>query len=654
MKLSQNRRQNNLKENTKKLLSRLAIPLWLLALLCLDLLFRKTYGYVGGKSWQDLTALLFTGLWLLLFGGLALLLPRWGGRILILLTTLLSCLLTVVHAVMYHLFGNFFGFPDLLYAGDGAAFFSFRYLQMRKLLLAGVLLTLAAGILAAVFLPKHRREKKMVWRRVIAGALMALLAAGGLHWQSRSLTVEVQLRDEMGWSVALQEEEQSGTPEQIAYSQFKNPNVCLPLTGLYQYTARDLAKTFFSSASQDKAKALERLEAWHDARVPHADNAMTGALRGKNLIMIMVESLDTWMLREDVTPNLCALRDQSVDLIHHYTPLYLNAGTFSTEFSSLTGIIPPMSGVSTDAYVENSLPAALPRLFAREGYRVNSFHAANATIYNRGAIHKNLGFEEYHNHVMMGMENYYLDSQMLNGFDQMVSDREPFFSFIITYSGHGPYDETMDVAAAPHLAQARAAVEASGIRASADTLEQYTRALAQIMETDAFIGGLMEKLEAAGLAENTAIIVYGDHYGKYLTDTDFLLELKGVENRNLLCNTPLLIWSKDLEPRKLEKYTATVDLFPTICNLFGLEVDLRCFVGEDAFSQEGGVVYWRDSSVWDGKTYLDGTQTAALSPEQRELVSRAHAMLELSWSSFQYDWFSVHDPLMDTAADKSE
>jgi hypothetical protein len=74
-----------------------------------------------------------------------------------------------------------------------------------------------------------------------------------------------------------------------------------------------------------------------------------------------------------------------------------------------------------------------------------------------------------------------------------------------------------------------------------------------------------------------------------------------------------------------------VDLFPTICNLFGLEVDLRCFVGEDAFSQEGGVVYWRDSSVWDGKTYLDGTQTAALSPEQRELVSRAHAMLELSY-----------------------
>ena len=637
------------REKLKNLMSRLAIPLWLLALLCLDLLFRKTYGYVGDADWRAETPLYFTVLWLLLLAGLVLLLPRWGGRTVILLSTVLSCLLTVVHAVMYHLFGNFFGFSDMLYAGDGAAFFSFQYLQMRKLLLAGVLLTLAAGILAFIFLPKHKKEKKQVRCRVMAGLAALILAAGGLYWMNRRLTVELQIRDEMGWAVALNEAEQKGTPEQIAYSQFKNPNACLPLTGLYQYTARDLVKTFFSAASQNKAEAIRRLEAWHDAGASHTDNEMTGTLRGKNLIMIMVESLDTWMLREDVTPNLCALRAQSVDFAHHYSPLYLNAGTFSTEFCSMTGVIPPISGVSTNAYVENSLPAALPRLFAREGYRVNSFHSANGVIYNRAAIHKNLGFEEYHNYQLMGMEDYMLDSQMLNGFDLMVSRDQPFFSFIITYSGHGPYNEDQGNIAAPHLEKAREVAAASGVTASADTFEQYTRALAHIMETDAFIGGLMEKLEAAGLAENTAVVVYGDHYCKYLTDTDFLMKLKGVENRNLLCNTPLFLWSRDLEPRTVEKYSATVDIFPTICNLFGLDADLRCFVGDDVFSEGGGLVYWRDSSVYDGKTYLDGTQTAGLTPEQRELVRRAQSKLELSWTSFQYDWFTIHDPLMQSS-----
>ena len=635
-----------MKENIKKTLSALAIPLWLLALLCLDLLFRKTYGYVGGVDWRAETPLYFTLLWLLLLAGLVLLLPRWGGRIVILLSTLLSCLLTVTHAVMYHLFGNFFGAADLLYAGDGAAFFSFQYLHMRKLLLAGVLLTLAAGILAFLFLPKHKKEKKPRRWRVVGGLAAILLAVGGIYWMNRSLSVEIVVRDKMGWSVSFNEIEQPGTPEQISYSQFQNPNACLPMVGLFQYTARDLWCNVLNPASQDKARSISRLEDFVEARPPHEANELSGALQGKNLIMIMVESLDTWMLREDVTPNLCALRAQSIDLPHHYSPLYLNAGTFATEFSSLTGVIPPMSGVSTDAYVENSLPAALPRLFAREGYRVNSFHSANGNIYNRAPIHQNLGFEAYHNHVMMGMEDYMLDSQMLNGFEQMVSQEQPFFSFIITYSGHGPYNEDLGNIAAPHLEKARAVAAASGVKASADTFEQYTRALAHMMETDDFIGGLMEKLEAAGLAENTAVIVYGDHYCKYLTDVDFLMELKGVENRNLLCNTPFFIWSRGLEPRRVEKYSSTVDIFPTVCNLFSLDADLRCFVGDDIFSAEGGLVYWRDGSVYDGKSYADGTQTAGLSPEQQALVSRAQSRLELSWASFRYDWFTMQDPIL--------
>ena len=603
--MKQNKLETNQKQagKGKALLAALALPLWALSLLGLDLLFRYTYGFVGGVAWKDGLPLEFSLLWVLTMGALVWLLPRLGARILMLLVSLTGCVLVVVHAVMYHLFGNFFGFSDLLYAGDGAAFFSFQYLQMRKLLLLGVLLTLAAGILAAVFLPKRAYGPK----RLIPGLLALALGVGGLLWLNASLTVELRTNETMGWGVALDEKEQppAGSPRQILYTEFKNPNACLPLTGLWQYTALDFTKTFLSKSSQDRAKTVEQLERWYAQRPEPAANAMTGALKGKNLIMIMVESLDSWMLREEVMPNLWALRQQSVDLIHHYTPLYLNAGTFSTEFASMTGIIPPASGVSTDAYVENTLPAALPRLFARQGYRVNSFHSANGIIYNRAAIHKNLGFEAYHNYQDMGMEDYMLDSQMLNGFDQMVSLEEPFFSFIITYSGHGPYTEELGNIAAPHLEQARQLAQAQGIQASADTYDQYVRALAHIMETDDFIGGLVERLEASGLLDDTVLIIYGDHYGKYLTDTDFLMELKGAENRNLLCNTPLMIWSRDLEPAKVEKYSSTVDLFPTVCNLFGLDVELRYFVGEDVFAPGRGLVYWRDSSSYDGLSYID-------------------------------------------------
>lgn len=626
----------------KNLMQKLALPLYLLTLLGLDLLFRWTYGFVGGVSWTDKTALTFTALWILFLGAAVWLLPRLGGRIFILATTVLSCLLVAVHAIMYHLFGNFFGFSDLLYAGDGAAFFSLEYLHMRKLLLTGILLALAAGILAAVFLPKQPYHRA----RVLSGLLAMAVSVGGLCWINARLTVELKAEETMGWSVAMKEEEQVGSPAQILYSEFKNPNVCLPMTGLYQYTFRDMSKTFFSQASQDKARALEGLDAWFESRPAPSVNAHTGVLAGKNLIMIMVESLDTWMLTEDYMPNLWALKQESVDLVHHYTPLYLNAGTFATEFTSMTGVAPPISGVSTNAYVENSLPASLPRLFAREGYTVNSFHSASPMIYNRGAIHENLGFEAYHSFREMGMEDYMLDSQMLNGFNGMISRNQPFFSFLITYSGHGPYNEEQANIAAPHLERARVLTASRKLEAPADTLEQYTRAIAHIMETDDFIGGLVERLEDAGLLNDTVLIIYGDHYGKYITDTDFLMTLKGAENRNLLCSTPMLIWSRNLASESVEKYTSTVDIFPTVCSLFGLDADLRYFVGDDVFSDAGGLVYWRDGSSYDGTTYIDGTQAALLNPEQRKIYELVRQKLEVSWRTFQYDYFAGKEPIV--------
>ena len=634
-----------MKESKNAILSRLALPIWMLALLGQDLLFRRLYGFAGGVDWLAPIPLSFTLLWLLVFGGLVLLLPRLGGRVVVLLITVLSCLLTVVHAVMYHLFGNFFGFSDLLYAGDGAAFFSVQYLQMRKLLLADIVLTLAVGILAVIFLPRHRKEAKAIRRRVAGGLAAICIGLGGLFVLNQKLSVEMKANEIMTWKVHSDAFQEFGTQDQIEYTRFQNSNVCLPLTGLYQYTARDLAKNILSDTAADKKKIVENLEAWCRQRQPHEDNEMTGCLKGKNLIMIMVESLDTWMLREDVMPNLCALQKQSLNMVHHYTPLYLSAGTFSTEFCSQTGIIPPPSGVSTNAYYENDLPASLPHLFAREGYRVNSFHPSYPSIYNRGAIHKNLGFEAYHDFTMMHMKDYMLDTQMLNGFDQMVSREQPFYSFIITYSGHGPYNEEMNNIAQPHLEQARKIAAASGITASADVMEQYTRALAHIMETDDFIGGLMERLEQTGLADNTVIVLYGDHFCKYLTDLDFLQDLKGVENRNLLCNTPWLIWSRDLAPATEEKYSSTADIFPTICNLFDLDADLQCFVGDDLFSEAGGLVYWRDGSVYDGSIYVDGTKSENLTQEEYVRIQEARDKLDFSWNSFRYNFFSIHSPL---------
>ena len=57
--------------------------------------------------------------------------------------------------------------------------------------------------------------------------------------------------------------------------------------------------------------------------------------------------------------------------------------------------------------------------------------------------------------------------------------------------------------------------------------------------------------------------------------------------------------SKSLQPRTVEKYTSSVDVLPTLANLFGLEADYGLLTGDDAFSQDGGYVFFNDNT-WVG------------------------------------------------------
>ena len=62
-------------------------------------------------------------------------------------------------------------------------------------------------------------------------------------------------------------------------------------------------------------------------------------------MLIMLESIDTWMINEDYMPELYSLQQKSINFTRHYTPLFINAGTFNTEFAALTGLLTPTSGV---------------------------------------------------------------------------------------------------------------------------------------------------------------------------------------------------------------------------------------------------------------------------------------------------------------------
>ena len=610
---------------------------WLSSFLCffsflfLDFSFRYIYSFAGSTDVWDAQPVNFTIGWALLFTGLLLFLPRLLRRIAMMVLILFFTLLALVHAAMYNIFGSFFTFSDLNFAGDGAKFFSWSYLSFRKLFLICLVVTVLIMVLAVLCVPK-KQPGVHPWKRCLIAAVLCLLSLYPLIKTHRD---SLPQEDTMWWGSTYD----PASSEEI-YKNFTDSNRALTMTGLYQYTFRNFVVSFGLEGSDVD---LDELDAFYEERAQEisGDNEMTGAFEGKNLIMVMMESIDTWMITPEYMPNLYALQQESINFSNHYTPLFLSAGTFNTEITSQTGLIPSSTGVNNSSYSTNAFPLSLANLFEEKGYTANSFHSANPFIYSRGSIHVNLGFEAYHNYEDMGMDDYMLDSQLIRAYDQMVLDDENFFSYIITYSGHGPYTQEMSNISDPHLQAAQEAVAASGITGSEANMTEYTLAIAHAMETDAFIGELIQQLQADGHLEDTVLLFYSDHYGKYMTDLDFLKEVKGVgDSETELYHTPCFLYSADQEPLTVEKCTSTVDLLPTLVNLFALDADRRYYVGDDIFGDKGGIVMFPNYSWYDGEIYYSADYDGEMTDYITEVSLEVKERLDASFDTLKGNYFA--------------
>ena len=570
----------------------LHLVLFFLTLTALDYGFQIFFLHLRVINETDYLMLrLFTPGWALVFTGIAALLPGLLRRCWMVLSGGAFCVLALVHGVYINMYGKFFSFSDMGFAGDGAAFMDTSYLVIRKLLLAGILLCALLFVFCAVLTPKKCRL------RPLAGMPMA--AAGAMLIFGLCSTV-------LGADTVLIWDQH--TNPSFLYDNFSDDQANMNMLGLYQYTFRDVQNIVTAGGDiTDEERAA--LENWVAGRT-HADNEMSGVYEGKNLMLIQLESIDTWMLTEEYMPNLWKLKQDSLSFANHYTPAYITAGTFNTEFMVNTSLVPAQPGLSMGVYTDNTFSNSLASLFADKGYTARSFHGSEAEIYTRGAIHENLGYEKYYAGSDMQMHHYQFDRYLMSGYGAMT-EKSPFFSFIITISGHGAYG--------PHNMigkEHQAAADAVAKR----TEENYRYAVAHAMETDVFIGLLLEQLEADGRLEDTVLIFYADRCNYYLLDNTLLKDIKGVSDLNQADNTDWFIYDGGKTTGTVEKVTSSLDVLPTIANLFGLEADYSAMIGHDAFAPEGGWAFWLDGSWFDGTTW---------SREVREDIEQQKKMSQL-------------------------
>ena len=560
------------------------IPFFL-AYLVLDFTLRGTYRGEGFVGVTYLPACLITLGWALIFAGLVFFLPkapRWFVRC-VPLVTFVS--LAVTHSGFMSVFNKFFSFDALTVIGEGGGkFVSGSYISIDWRVIVGaaitVILMMTSGRLLKVIPPKPVKASVLSGiGAFVVGVIIVAVAT--THFFPKMDTVI--------WS-----NEEEDLPA-ATYQEFTDTTNSLKVCGLYQYTVRDLVLKLFPAGALSEEERQEVQDYITEYESAQTENEYTGIFKGKNLMMIQLEAIDTWMLDPDYMPNLAKLKSESICFNHHYAPAYITAGTFNTEFMTNTGLLPATGGIPTSVYSHNTFSHSLANLFEAQGYTARAFHNSEGDVYNRGEVHPNLGYESYTSGGDMHMKDYQMDRYLINGFDQMV-EKDPFFSFVITYSGHGPYGDDSAIYQA-HKEQAHKAAKRDD--------GNYVYAVAGAMETDQLIGDIVKHLEESGHLDDTVLVFYADHYNYYMMDDGLNMEIKGVDNMNMLQHTDCFIWSQDGPKTQVDKVTSTPDIMPTLTNLFGLDTQGTFFVGHDALSDQGGYVFFADGGWYDGTTYCD-------------------------------------------------
>lgn len=372
--------------------------------------------------------------------------------------------------------------------------------------------------------------------------------------------------------------------------------------GVTNYIIRDLVK-FGQLFFQPKINYDKEIDKYfkNNPKV-HLENEYTGLFEGKNLIFIMAESLDDIAINKTLTPNIYKLQNEGWNFENHFIPVYPRT-TCDSEIIYNTSIIPSITdGPTCYTFNTNSYHNSLANIFRNEGYLTQAFHSNAKEFYTRNLVYKGLGYDYFYDQKDLNLtdvDKRYDTIFFDKGRDYFTNLEQKFMSFIITLSGHSPYDQT-NLAVKKHYQKVKTYFDKSKIKAD-DKIISY---IATQIELDLFIKKLLEDLEKKELLEKTVIILTADHYPytigkkvyeKYTKVTDEYLKNKGV----------LIIWTKDITSIKFEELTQSFDLLPTISNLFNLKTDYTNYFGYDIFdSNRLKITYFKDYSWFDGDNYV--------------------------------------------------
>ena len=593
--------------------------------------------------------LLFGLLWSGAASGALLLLPALAARIAFGILYFFSAVYAGFQTGYYLLFSEMMWLSDFRYAAEGSDYAD-MLLTYPLAWWLGIFGMIALGILVLWLFPR--------WKRSGLKFALSVLVIAVSAFQMNSLP-ELLFEDDEKIKYAGSDYGRSQSAQAV-YENMFNTHRLYRLCGLHHTLAKDLYQNTIypltPSHAQEQEQAESVIRAYFSGREAPQPNAMTGVLKGKNVVLVLMESMDDWMIGQH-TPTIQKLMEEGINFTNFYTPVYGGIRTFNTEFAINTGSFLSSKGGYAFDYVTNSYPQSLANRLREAGYSAKTFHYNDPTFYSRGEFSPAMGYEEYVCYADYVTEtdektrkNLLYDDLLLfenEGLKaEFFREGQPTLNFVITRSAHlsYKYNEVLSYWGLKKYPEYR------GLTGNEETDCAYLKARL----VDDFFAGLLRELEAEGQLNHTVIIGVTDHYTYGYKDLDALYALSGTKENLLLEKTPCFIWSSGLESMDVDKLLNTSDLLPTVLNLLGIESSYE-YIGQDAFAEGyAGLVPFSNGSWIVGDTAYDsgkkqylslsGTQQKITAEFQKEMANTVQEFITINNLILESDYYQEKNP----------
>jgi len=303
-----------------------------------------------------------------------------------------------------------------------------------------------------------------------------------------------------------------------------------------------------------------------------------------NVILIQVESLDAKIIDyrqqgKQISPFLNKLKDNGLYFENFYSQKV--NGSFDADLSTLTSLYPVnRSYVFRD--IDLSAFQSLPLLLKEKGYQTMAFHNNDRNFFNRAEAYPDLGFDHFYSQRNfreeifpvpqergLGVNDYDFFNTAAERIKQAAAEKKPFFAYLISLTSHTPFDFYPEQAVEDFA------------EVNNNLLQNYFKSISFV---DKSLQNFYSKLEAAGVMENTLLVIYSDHESELKTmEYESGREFTLWRNVKLPYHIPLFIKHPQLKSSIFEREGTTTDIAPTVLDLLGFKKLPEQFVGSSLF-----------------------------------------------------------------------